>query len=239
MKEKSRQSVYFVVDARKPCYPTNPFGCRHNPDRRRFLFQVSASGGAIAFGAGVPMTSAQGIEVDFSVLEGHDRLVPSPSPSLVGELGVAARSSVVGDGAVDGTDGPVEATGEPPTPDTEPVDGLLATLTENRALWVDPGYLLLIQWTRPEDDETPVAALEASTQIVADYLELAVVDTEALHETLSLHAIELGLRELLNPVVLPARIEVIHLDHDCEAVCGPLRPDPLPRLGGSVAVPPY
>ena len=34
----------------------------------------------------------------------------------------------------------------------DPVRTAVTEITENRALWIEPGYLVLLKWTRAEDD---------------------------------------------------------------------------------------
>lgn len=240
MTAKKKRSILPQAEPAEPAYPTNPRGRRHDPSRRGFLLRVAASGGAVAFAKGIPLVSAQGIEVDFSILDGHDPLGRSGLEVQPEEVGGPMRSAVPST-TVEPETGGSGATSEETTPeDTPPDDGSgVGDLTENRALWVEPGYLLLIQWTRPEDDETPVIQLEASAEVVAAHLASAVTDEHTLHELHSLHTIELGLVDLLTPLVAPATVEVVHLDHDCEAICGPLGPEPEIMLRGSVVAPEY
>ena len=95
-------------------------------------------------------------------------------------------------------------------------------MTEHRALWVDPGYLILLEWSRPVLNETPVASLEGSTEALAALLSEIVTEPDALHDTERLYQIERSVATLLATAVEPATIEVIHLDHDCNTVCGSL-----------------
>ena len=58
---------------------------------------------------------------------------------------------------------------------------------------------------------------------------------EDLHDLPRLHTHEQALVALIDPRIVPARVEKLHLDHDCNTVCnsfgwtGPTGPDiPLP-----------
>jgi len=109
-------------------------------------------------------------------------------------------------------------------------------VVEDRALWIEPGYLLLIRWDRPTDDTVAVAMLEGSTETLQAYLSSNITETNDLHDLQRLHSHEQALFALLEPRVEPARIEKLHLDHDCNTVCnvlgwsGPTGPE-IP-LGG-------
>jgi hypothetical protein len=97
-------------------------------------------------------------------------------------------------------------------------------LEENRALWVEPGYLILLRWRRPDGNAAVIAALEASAEPMTSFLTEQVQRVDQLHNVEQLHPIEQALARWLAPRVAPASLEVIHLDHDCTAVCALLEP---------------
>jgi hypothetical protein len=100
-------------------------------------------------------------------------------------------------------------------------------ITENRALWLQNGYLVLLRWRRDEGDNAVVAALEGSADDVSMFLADRVRSVDNLHNIDQLHRIEGELLAQLAPRVAPATIEVLHLDHDCTAVCATLDPSLL------------
>lgn len=232
--QESRPAIRPVLKHESPLYPQQP-NPRHDPARRRFLLQVAATGGAVAFASGVPLLKAQDLEIDFTVLESHDRLELTPSENARREAREDSVEAEVGrEQTVLGESTPNEGSGgtgdQDPSgvPDDPPVDvpsGTLASITENRALWIPPGYLVLIQLTRDEDDETSIPAFEGASEQVSSYLDTTVTDTDQLHDVIQLREIELGILALLEPIVAPATIDVLHLDHDCTTVCGSLGPD--------------
>jgi len=114
-------------------------------------------------------------------------------------------------------------------------------VVENRALWVEPGYLVLLRWSRRASDETSISALEGLTDTIAAHLQENVQTMENLHDIANLHVLESQIAEFIANGV-EARVEVVHLDHDCSSVCsllpsadGPI--DDFPVLGGVVAPP--
>ena len=111
----------------------------------------------------------------------------------------------------------------PPTTDDTRV-AQIASFEEKRVLWVEPGYLVMVLWTRPAEDPSPVEAFEGATDFVSEYLEESVVSMDQLHNLDQLHELERGLVTQLEPVVAPAEIAVLHIDHDCSAVCDLLEP---------------
>lgn len=96
------------------------------------------------------------------------------------------------------------------------------SIVESRALWVEPGYLLLIKWSRPEDDESPIANLEGAADTLQTFLSTRVETVDQLHNLEQLHLLEWEIAEQLGPIVSPAVIDVLHLDHDCSSVCDAL-----------------
>jgi hypothetical protein len=150
------------------------------------------------------------LPVRFERLQNHPPVAPVPDPQSAGV-------------SVDADDD------QHAQADLAPTDqGSLATaaemVTEDRALWVEPGYLLLLRWTRPVDDLAAVAALEGSAETVHTFLATRVTNVDTLHNLDQLHPLEAELVVLLNARVAPTTIEVIHLDHDCTRVCSLLNP---------------
>ena len=221
-----------ALERPSPSYPQQP-NPQHDPARRRFLLQVAATGGAVAFASGVPLLKAQELEIDFSVLQTHDRLeLPIESERREAredsiEPEVSHEQTVLHESTP--TEGSGDTTGQDPTelpgdPTGHLPSGTLASVTENRALWIPPGYLVLIQLTRDEEDETSIPAFEGAAEQVSTYLETAVSDTDELHDAIQLRDVELGILALLGPIVEPATIDVLHLDHDCNTVCSSIDP---------------
>jgi hypothetical protein len=202
--------------------------------RRRFIRQVMVGGGALCL-AGVPRLShGQSTEVDFSVLEHHR--------SVADQRGMVSPRA---DAAADVADSALREQDSARSRDEAPADPTALadanTVTEQRALWVQPGYLLLLRWTRPDGDDAPVAALEGAADEVATFLAGRVTTVDNLHNLEQLRPLEADLAALLAAIVAPAVIEVLHLDHDCNTVCsalGPsvLTPEPM-MLRGDVAAP--
>lgn len=200
-----------------------------DPSRRRFLRQVALGsaaagccGGAAAVGA--RRASAQGGVVDFSVLEEHDR-VSAPAPM--------ARQDPPSDDQAAGLSR-VRATSSyvpPAAPEA------VAVIEENRAMWLEPGYLVLVRWERPEGNESIVAAFEDARDEVGEYLAATVTDPQAtLHHAGSLRPVEDGVTALLASRIAPARIVALHIDHDCQLVCGtPPEPELIPNVAGRIA----
>ena len=114
----------------------------------------------------------------------------------------------------------------PPAPPEEPTDEVEQVVTggisENRALWIEPGYLLMLTWTRPEENSDVIAALEGSTETIGTYLSENVATVDDLHDVSRLHVHENAIALLLETRVAPATIGTIHLDHDCNTVCNQL-----------------
>jgi hypothetical protein len=112
-------------------------------------------------------------------------------------------------------------------------------VTENRALWIEPGYLVLIRWTRSPGDNAVIAALEGSTDALASYLTEHIQSNNDLHELTQLHTHENALQELLAERIRPAVLEVLHLDHDCSQVCSIVTPshppDAIPIAAGGMS----
>jgi hypothetical protein len=115
-------------------------------------------------------------------------------------------------------------TGTPATPSSTPsgsppTESGVPEVIEDRSLWIDPGYIVLIRWTRPVDNTDVIAALEGSVPAVSSYLSTSITSRDELHEVERLHGHELAITNLLAPLIVPARILVLHLDHNCSTVC--------------------
>ncbi len=233
-----------------PAYPTRG-AAPIDPSRRRFLRQVGAGAGAAGFLAtvGLPqLAHGQSMAVDFSVLEAHPPTAapiaeapavaaPAPSaPAPSAALGALAAPPAPRPAPPAAAASPAEAAeasaGEPLA---QANDEAFVEITENRALWLEAGYLVLLRWVRRDGDQVVVAALEGSTAAVGELLQREVQATSDLHNLDRLHAIEAALVGLLEPLVAPARIEALHLNHDCNVVCGGLDagtpPDHIPLAG--------
>lgn len=184
--------------------------------RRHFLRQLTVGAGAI-FLVGLPDVSrAQESRVNFYRIDGHPEVGPL-APSDVGE---GTES--------DPPDDPLEVAErvEDPLPvdDPPPVESRADMVEEQRALWIDDGYLVLIRWSRPEHDRRVISTLEDSASVVREFLSASVTSTDQLHNLDRLHRIETELAGVLQRRVEPAIIEVLHLDHDCSVVCNSLDP---------------
>ena len=207
-------------DAPAPDYPTreqrpDEWGC--NEGRRRFLKQLAAGSGAVA--VGLPrLVHGQSLPVSFDRLDRHP--LPVSPPVMADE----AFSEPAGDAASADFDDEAEPAPEASEAEADDQADAAPEITENRALWVDPGYLILLRWRRPLGNEAPVAALEGSADLVRTHLDAQVTSVDQIHNIEQLHALEGALLVLLQGAVAPATLEVIHLDHDCRVVCSALDP---------------
>lgn len=202
------------VEAQEPSYPGKTKEESHDGSRRRFLRQIALGGGVLSGLGGVTGLRAQEEpEIDFSTLGEHATVPEAPARRARRRGNNTSREEARADSV------------EPPEEEV--------WVTEHRALWVDPGYLILIEWSRPASDTAPVASLEGSAAAVAALLSEQVTDPQALHDTERLFDIEQAVASLLAEAVAPARIDVLHLDHDCNVVCGSTYvEDPRPIVRG-------
>lgn len=203
--------------------------------RRRFLKQigVGAGGSAVLAGVGLPpLAHGQSREVDFSLLDAHPdthQLVapppaaarPAAMPAMVAP---AAPSPPAAQAVADLEQGSAEPTSSP------------TIILENRAMWIDPGYLVLLRWRREEPGTAQIAALEGATDAVSEYLTNHLGEGD-LHDVDRLHEIEHGLFAMLGALVTPATIQTLHLDHDCNAVCVGMLPEIDIPLAGVAPMP--
>jgi hypothetical protein len=195
----------------------NPWRAWTDADRRGFLRQLAGGSGALCLGGLSRLAGADELPVDFSVLERHrpvGALVPADAEAAPAEAEEAddarAEAEVDRDQVVDPADEQDQASTQ--------------EVVENRALWVEPGYLILMQWQRPVDDTRPVDAIPAATEVARSYLASRVTSVDQIHNIDQLHVIEAELVPLLAAALAPAEIAVLHLDHDCRTVCSALDP---------------
>jgi hypothetical protein len=97
-------------------------------------------------------------------------------------------------------------------------------IVEYRSLWIEPGYIILVQWSRPSSNLDVVAALDAAVPSLTEYLSSTVTSSQQLHNPSLLHELEASLLTQLQPIVQPAVIIAVHLDHSCATVCDRLNP---------------
>jgi len=240
-----------TAESRQPGYPDRDTAPADG-SRRRFLRQIGVGAGAatVLTSLGLPqLAHGQSREVDFSLLDAHrnrDALAPAAAEMAAGDA--------LADAAAEQSRPEAEPAPEPePEPLAEPAEPVAAapvaaapaaaepppeqaTVVENRALWIEPGYLILLRWNRPASNDDVVARLEGATEHVRSYLTVAVESVDTLHNFDQLHDLEHGVASLLEPLIAPATIDTIHLDHDCSRVCSGLSPgvgpvEPIP-LGG-------
>ena len=217
MKKRTTKPILEACEV-VPGYPERPSPGLNNPARRRFLRQIGLGAGVLsAVGPVASVRGQEGVEADFSILADHDPLTDDRSQAVSVQRGRRSAAS----------DSPSEPTALP----TE------AVITENRAVWVEPAYLILLQWHRPENADGAVAALDGSAEAIRAFMAEQVGDAfSELHDPESLQNLERGLLTLLTPLLVPAEIEVLHIDHDCGAVCH-VPVDPPVMLRGRVAPP--
>ena len=191
-----------------PDRATNPLPKSCDEGRRRFLRQLGGGVGIVmALGAAIP-GHGRTLSVDFEKLTAHPR-PKGPEPSTVGGDALAQTAPTAGDD------------GGPPAGASDVVADLI---TENRAVWIEPGYLVLVQWQRPDGDLSPVEAFEGGAVELATLIASHVTSVDNLHNIDQLHELENILLLHLASRVAPARIDVLHLDHDCTTVCSVLDP---------------
>ncbi len=209
-----------------------------NRSRRRFLSQVSsiAGGAGLLSSIGLPqLAHGQSRPVDFSMLEHHaspSTLAPQP-PSEARAREQAAEERAEEESESVRADAPDE-----PSRHSEPLAELSETaaeppgpqVTENRALWVEPGYLILVRITRAEGNSDAITAFEGSTGAVSVYLQGAIAETSQLHNVDLLHSHEVVLATLVQERIAPAVLEVLHIDHDCTTICSGLDPGHPPEI---------
>jgi hypothetical protein len=215
--------------AATPAYPAD---APPDPSRRRFLRQLVAGTGAVGVAGRLGLAGAQSAPpADFSILEAH---APVDGDGAL-EVSPPARRRAARESEPEPAERRQE--GRLDEARSEAVATAGEWVTENRALWVEPGYLVLLQWRRPADDEAAVAALEGASEAVGGYLRDAVTDAATqLHGTEMLGELETGIAAVLRPVVAPGVIDVLHLDHDCTSLCPP-RPTHHPVVRGRIAPP--
>jgi len=172
--------------------------------------------GGSAFGVlrGAALVEAQGPDIDYSVLTEHELVTPASDAAPVRADETAPRSRARRRGPSELPDSPPDSTGSTQIATDE------EWVTEHRALWIEPGYLVLLEWHRPAADETPIIGLEGADDAISIFLGEQSDISQTLHDTDGLSALEQAIAEMLIPAVAPAEIDVIHLDHDCNVICG-------------------
>ena len=205
------------VEPKLPSRENNPLPTKCDGSRRRFLQQLGAGTGLL-IGAGLPrLVHGQSLPINFEKLEHHPRAeTPSASSAQTVSYDAAPVADEVGTLLAQSGAGEV--------------------FVENRALWIDPGYLILLRWSRPVGDEGPAVALEAAATDLSTLIQARVTNVDNLHNFNQLHELENSLVATLSGRVTPATIEVLHLDHDCTSVCSVLNPsieypEPIEMLG--------
>ena len=192
-----------VSPSMTPTRKTNPLPSKCDASRRRFLRQLAGGAGVCMVGYPQVVNGAS-LPIDLSKLSHHPRVDELTQDENRRDPDAAP---------------PSDLPGESPAPSVQ-----FISLEESRALWVEPSYLLLIRWSRPEEDESPIAALEAAEEQIGEFLATRVTTVDDLHNLDLLHQIEVEIVDLLAPIILPAEIEVLHLDHDCTRICHNLDP---------------
>lgn len=199
-----------AVGTADPGYPTRIEHSCHEPGRRRFLRQVLLGSTALGVSAATVARAQDGRQIDFSILDEHDPLATDERAQPRASRARRAAPTT-------------EERSETATV-VEPAEEMI---TEQRALWVEPGYLILVQWRRPASNAGVIAAFEGASETVGAHLASQLTEPYAvLHDAAQLQEAERALLAVLVPIVAPAEIDVIHLDHDCTAVCSVPTIDP-------------
>lgn len=204
-----------------PLHPTWEDAPEHcDTSRRRFLKQLGVGSGLLTT-VGLPsLGHGQSLPINYEKLLNHPTtggVHREVGADLLQESDLAAMMADSEDSGPSLDDSVAD---QAPSADEASVEEVV----ENRALWVEPGYLLLIRWARPADNQAPITALEGSADTISAFLTAQVTGTDSLHNLDQLHVIETALLADLSPRLSPARIEVIHIDHDCTSVCSALNP---------------
>lgn len=196
-----------------PSYPNRqsaPIESITVPSRRAFLAQIGLTSGALGLGGLPKLAHGQSLAVNFDRLSNHPPLsTVDPAP----EAEAAVMDYEEAEEAVDDSDSDEFAAADP-----------VETITENRALWVEPGYLVLLRWTRTATDSGVIASLESSGDAVATFLSGRITNVDHVHNIDQLHQIEHELLTYLGTLLPGVTIEMLHIDHDCTTVCSVLNP---------------
>ncbi len=198
------------VDPDYPDRQSAPVEALTVPSRRAFLAQVGLTSGALGLGGLPKLAHGQSLQVNFDRLSNHPAL-SSPDPAPEAEAAVMDYEEAQEES--DDSDSDEFAAAEP-----------VETITENRALWVEPGYLVLLRWTRTAADSDVIAALEGSGDSVAAFLTGRITNVDHVHNIEQLHPIEHDLLIHLSSLLPSVTIEMLHIDHDCTTVCSVLNP---------------
>lgn len=241
MSSVRNRDVVGAKNATKPDYPQRK---HFDPGRRRFLRQVGTTAGGVGFVAslGLPTLShGQSVDVDFSILDAHPlRPVEQPVVDPVMSSMVAPSTPVDQVGAFAA---PVEVNN--PEDGTDPLEpGLIGgdpdedAVIEDRALWIEPGYLVLMRIARDAEDVTVGEDVDASSETVATYITENLSEYDVLHNIDSLHTHENGIAGIIDGLIEPAHIISLHLDHDCNEICGGGVPEWEDFTMGGIVAPP-
>lgn len=213
-----------IKKADRPTRPDYPQRKQFDPGRRRFLRQVGTTAGGVGLVAslGLPTLShGQSIEVDFSVLDAHplrqtaEPVIQVDMPSMVapatpvGSLSATPSVDVTDPGGTD-----------PPEPGLIGGDPDEDDVIEDRALWIESGYLVLMRIARDAEDVTVGEDVDAASETVASYITENLSNYDVLHNIDSLHTHENGIAVIIDGLIEPAHIVSLHLDHDCTETCG-------------------
>lgn len=237
-----------------PTRETTPLPRLDDGGRRRFLKQLVAGAGAASLG-GIPrLGHGQSLAVDFEKLDRHplpaapeaadaSAMTQEESDAQIEAYERTMRLEALAEALHDeAADAEAEPSADRADSDDAPAfddsgaalpqlqaqaEAPVVVITENRALWLQNGYLVLLRWRRAEGDNAVVAALEGSADDVSMFLADRVSSVDNLHNIDQLHQIEAELLAQLAARVAPAAIEVLHLDHDCTVVCPMLDPSLL------------
>ena len=126
---KRRTKPMRRVEPALPDRENNPLPAKCDESRRRFLRQLGA-GTSLLAGMGLPsLSNGQSLHINFEMLENH----PLPGHPVAANALATADLAPIADRA-DTSLAQLE----------EPQD----TIVENRALWIEPGYLILLRWSR-------------------------------------------------------------------------------------------
>lgn len=237
MSSKDRPRTQKRCIGAQPNYPNRQ---SFDAGRRRFLRQVGVTSGAgLVASFGLPrLAHGQSVDVDFSILDAHPlRATEAPLESPAAPMMPPALQPPSSAFAAP-TDDPA------PTPSPDPVDepggtGLIAgdpdedVVVEDRALWIEPGYLVLMRLARDAEDVTVGADVDGATQDVSAYITAHLADYDSLHTLDVLHTHEDAIAAIIEARIEPAHIVALHVDHDCNEVCSGGDPywDDIPMPG--------
>lgn len=239
MSSKDRSRTKRLCNGTQPNYPNRQ---SFDAGRRRFLRQVGVAGGGVGLVAsfGLPrLTHGQSVDVDFSILNAHplrstEEPLEQPAAPTMPAPSLQPPSSTL-----------AAPPDEPaPTPSPDPVGetegtGLIGgdpdadDVVEDRALWIEPGYLVLMRLARDAEDVTVGADVDGATEDVSAYITANLSDYDTLHTLDVLHTHEDAIAAIIEGRIEPAHIVSLHVDHDCNEICSGGDPywDDIPMPG--------